>query len=66
MQRRQNQTVLVRIKDALQSETGIESRDEAEQVRLKGELQTMQTEEKNGNVKRHFYDFVEQDYLDAK
>ena len=24
------------------------------------------TEEKNGNVNKHFYDFVEQDYLDAK
>jgi len=24
------------------------------------------TEEKNGNVKKHFYDFTEQDYLDAK
>jgi hypothetical protein len=24
------------------------------------------TEEKNGNVKKHFYDFIEQDYLDAK
>ena len=24
------------------------------------------TEEKNGNVNKHFYDFTEQDYLDAK
>ena len=24
------------------------------------------TEEKNGNVNKHFYDFIEQDYLDAK